>query len=94
MEEVLLRCAIVLFPAVTKAPRRNPPQSKPGSNKRGGRSRASEASGTIFLGSFESFRRRIAVDGTVILLHPPLPLAGLSIVMERERQQSDGLADG
>ena len=32
----------------------------------------------------------LAVDKTVILLHPPLPLVGASIVMGRERQQSDG----
>ena len=38
----------------------------------------------------------LAVDETAILLHPPLPLVnlGASIVMERERQQNDGLADG
>ena len=30
-----------------------------------------------------------ATDETVILLHPPLPLVGISIVMERERQQND-----
>ena len=38
--------------------------------------------------------RHLAVDETVILLHPPLPLAGVSIVMERERQQNDGLVNG
>ena len=38
---------------------------------------------------------RLAVDETVILLHPPLPLVGVSIVMERERQQNDRtLANG
>ena len=31
---------------------------------------------------------------TVILLHPPLPLVGVSIVMERERQQNDSLVNG
>ena len=36
----------------------------------------------------------IAVSETVILLHPPLPLVGVSIAMERERQQNDSLADG
>ena len=36
----------------------------------------------------------IAVDETVILLHPPLPLVGVSIVMERERQQNDSLVNG
>ena len=30
----------------------------------------------------------------MILLHPPLPLVGVSIVVERERQQNDSLADG
>ena len=35
-----------------------------------------------------------AVDETAILLHPLLPLVGISIVMERERQQLDSLADG
>ena len=34
-----------------------------------------------------------AVDETVILLHPPLPLVGVSTGMEREVQQNDGLAD-
>ena len=27
-------------------------------------------------------------------LHPPLPLVGVSIVVERERQQNDSLIDG
>ena len=36
----------------------------------------------------------LAVDETVILLHPPLPLVGVSIVMERERQQNDSLVNG
>ena len=36
----------------------------------------------------------VAVGETVILLHPPLPLAGFPIGMERERQQNDSLADG
>ena len=35
-----------------------------------------------------------AVDETVILLHHPLPLAGVSTVMERERQQNDSLVHG
>ena len=39
-------------------------------------------------------RPRAAVDETVILLHPPLPLAGVSIVMEKERQQNDSLVNG
>ena len=36
----------------------------------------------------------VAPDETVILLHPPLHLVGLSTVMERERQQNDSLANG
>ena len=36
----------------------------------------------------------IAVGETVILLHPPLPLVGVPIGMERERQQNDSLANG
>ena len=36
----------------------------------------------------------VAVDETVILLHPPLPLVGVSTVMERERQQNDSLVNG
>ena len=36
----------------------------------------------------------VAVDETVELLHPPLPLVGASTVMERERQQNDSLVDG
>ena len=35
----------------------------------------------------------LAVGETVILLHPPLPLAGVSTGMERRCQQSDGFAD-
>ena len=39
--------------------------------------------------------RLLAVGETVILLHPPLPLVGVSIGMERGRQQNDRtLADG
>ena len=37
---------------------------------------------------------RLAVGETVILLHPPLPLVGVSIETMRERQQNDSLADG
>ena len=33
-------------------------------------------------------------ESSVILLHPPLPLVGVSIVVERERQHNDSLADG
>ena len=42
-------------------------------------------------------RRRpmpLAVDETVILLRPLLPLVGASIVMDRERQQNDSLVNG
>ena len=34
------------------------------------------------------------VGETVILLPPPLPLVGVSMVMERERQQNDSLSSG
>ena len=36
----------------------------------------------------------LAADETVIPLHPPPPLVGVSIVMERERQQNDSLVIG
>ena len=36
----------------------------------------------------------LAPDETVVLLHPPLPVAGVSTVMERERQQNDSLVRG
>ena len=36
----------------------------------------------------------LAVGETVILLHSPLPLVGVSIVMERGCQQNDSVADG
>ena len=39
-------------------------------------------------------RCHLAIDETVILLHPPLPLVGVSIVMERERQQNNSLVNG
>ena len=40
-------------------------------------------------------RARIAVGETVILLHPPLPLPGVSVGMERGCHQNDRtLADG
>ena len=38
--------------------------------------------------------RHLAVDETVILLHPPLPSVVVSIGMWRGRQQHDSLADG
>ena len=37
---------------------------------------------------------KVAVGETVILLHPPLPSVGVSIVMERERQQNGILVRG
>ena len=37
---------------------------------------------------------RLAVGETVILLHPPLLLVGVSIGMWMGRQQNDRLADG
>ena len=36
----------------------------------------------------------LPIGGTVIPLHPPLPLVGVSIGMDGERQQNDSLADG
>ena len=36
----------------------------------------------------------LAVGETVILLHPPPPLVGVSIRMERERQQNGSLVNG
>ena len=36
----------------------------------------------------------LAIGETVILLHPPLPSAGVSIQMQKGRQQNDSLADG
>ena len=36
----------------------------------------------------------LAIGETVKLLHPPLPLVGVSIDIERECQQNDSLADG
>ena len=36
----------------------------------------------------------LAIDETVTLLHPPLPLVGAPIVTERERQQNDSLVNG
>ena len=37
---------------------------------------------------------RLAIDETVILLHPPLPLVGVSMGMKRGRQQNDSLVRG
>ena len=37
---------------------------------------------------------RLAVGETVVVLHPPLPLVGVSIMMKRRCQQNDNLADG
>ena len=41
-----------------------------------------------------SGRADLAVDETFILLHPAVPLVGVSIVMERERQENDSLVNG
>ena len=38
--------------------------------------------------------RENAVGETAILLYPPLPLAGVLVGMERERQQNGSRADG
>ena len=47
---------------------------------------------------FSSPRRvtdaNLPVGETVILLHPPFHVVGVSIGMERGHQQNDGLADG
>ena len=39
-------------------------------------------------------RWKVAVPETATLPHPPLPLVGVSIRMERERQQNDSLVNG
>ena len=39
-------------------------------------------------------RRQIAVGETIILLHSPLPLLGVSTGMKRGCRQNDSLADG
>ena len=39
-------------------------------------------------------RLTVAPDETVILLHPPLHVVGVSIAMERYRQQNDSLVNG
>ena len=53
---------------------------------------------TLRLVCFERLEKvvvaRLAVGETVILLHPIFPLVGVSIGMERGRQQNDSLADG
>ena len=42
-----------------------------------------------------ALRRQAAPDESfVILLHPPLPLLGVSMLMERERQQNESLVNG
>ena len=40
------------------------------------------------------FSAYLAVGEIVILLHPPLPVLGVSMGMERERLQNDSLANG
>ena len=52
-----------------------------------------EAAGSVFLVIYV-VEALIAVGETVFLLHPLLPLVGVSIWMERERQQNDSLANG
>ena len=42
----------------------------------------------------DELRATVAIGETVILLTSPLPLVGVSIVMERGCQQNDSLADG
>ena len=49
---------------------------------------------SLFMNSSRTGASNLAPDETVILLHPPLPLVGVSIAMERERQQNDSLARG
>ena len=46
------------------------------------------------MGLDEFVAASVAIGETIILLHPPLPSVGVSIWMERERQQTDSLADG
>ena len=50
--------------------------------------------GAFYLVDPELAQAQLAVDETVILLHLPLPLVGVSIVMECERQQNDSLVNG
>ena len=52
-----------------------------------------EAGASLYFGS-PAEMVGLAVGETVILLHPPLHLAGVSIVMGRERQQNDSLVNG
>ena len=42
----------------------------------------------------EGLRAAVAIGETVILLQPLLPVVGVSIGKERERQQNDSLANG
>ena len=53
-----------------------------------------DAAGSNSLERLTVGQLHLAIDETVILLHPPLPLVGVSIVMERERQQNDSLVNG
>ena len=64
-----------------------------------GRHRAADAAGggepaAVEEGGAAPMAAPLAPDETVILPHPPLPLAGVSIVMERERQQNGSLVNG
>ena len=49
---------------------------------------------TVFQRRRNKLHTRLAVGETVILLHLPLPVVGVSIAMEIERQQNDSLANG
>ena len=67
-------------------------------NGQPGRARLSDSRPTATMASCAAFSEtseyHLAISETVILLHPPLPLVGVSIVVERERQQNDSLAEG
>ena len=65
--------------------------------KKNAKSEARAAAKKLALGKEQvktaALKAATAPDETVILLHPPLPLVGVSIVMERERQQNDSLVN-
>ena len=48
----------------------------------------------VFVDAGESLRAGLAPAETATLLHPPLPLVGVSIAVERERQRCDSLVNG
>ena len=59
-------------------------------------SRREEANGAPTAGINQRSQRfavAVAIGEAVVLLHPPLPLSGVSVGMERARQQNDSLAD-